>query len=548
MNIWGERYADVDLFISHCRDLNVKIDRRELEHYEKIGVMMPVARVVYPKEFVIQEYRDSTQGVVDSNGKDKWPALERLSEEFGPFLYGYEGLSDEELVHCFDRELEAGDNPHLILPACNRFKPWSEYRVTVHDKQGDVLKRPGADHYYSYWQVHQLYRIQQFPDLYKNTWLIQRIPDDDPKKKFLPSAISKELLVSFEGLRHSFDALTFWTTGYDRESKRTFATIPEKNGVRYLSKVEAANHRNRLADFAARVTKQFQLTPNDMYYFLRKLINLFEQYKSNERYRLAEELRKDIFQWEGLLTLTLGMNRDEIAEQLGKVSRSDKQAFRWLDRSTKERDYALDLLVDVAKRSTKALRQLGDSKWTFVKSDAEDLLCFCQENGLGIFITALSGMAAIGEEEARQKFRRVQRYTNLKNALTSYEYFLKSLALNSGCVSGGETLTPLVNTIMKNESWHKLFESRMQSGKLKGNATQDFLSNLATLLADQQLSGSADGFWARNFLVMCLARNMAVHSYPREDEYYGNLFGPMLDAAITATFYTWRHAKAKSWT
>ena len=48
MNIYGERYAEVSLFIDYCRNLNVKTDERELEYYEKTDVMLPVARVVYP--------------------------------------------------------------------------------------------------------------------------------------------------------------------------------------------------------------------------------------------------------------------------------------------------------------------------------------------------------------------------------------------------------------------------------------------------------------------------------------------------------------------
>ena len=68
MNIWGERYARVSLFEGHCRDLNVNIDRGELEHYEKIGAMLPVARVVYPDEYVIQRDQNQWNGVTDWDG------------------------------------------------------------------------------------------------------------------------------------------------------------------------------------------------------------------------------------------------------------------------------------------------------------------------------------------------------------------------------------------------------------------------------------------------------------------------------------------------
>ena len=51
----------------------------------------------------------------------------------------------------------------------------------------------------------------------------------------------------------------------------------------------------------------------------------------------------------------------------------------------------------------------------------------CEREGLGLFVTALSGMVATGDEEYRQISRRVQRYTNLKNVLNSYEYLLKTV-------------------------------------------------------------------------------------------------------------------------
>ena len=219
---------------------------------------------------------------------------------------------------------------------------------------------------------------------------------------------------------------------------------------------------------------------------------------------------------------------------------------RHINLLTKERDYALDQLNRVSENCGSALGHLGDSQWSFTEADAIDLLNYCEQAGLGLFITALSGMMAIGDGEYRRNFRRVQRYTNLKNVLTSYEYLLKHLTQNTGLIGGKETLTQLVDKVMANEMWYSLFNAKKQQGILNGTNTQEFLSNLGILLADQQLNGSLQRYWAQKFLVMCLARNMTVHSYPNEDSYYGDLFGPMLDAAIIATFYTWRFAKANA--
>ena len=548
MDIWGERFARVSLFIGYCRDLNVKTSQDELEHYERIGVMLPIARVVYPDEYVIQRDQNRWNGVMDWDATDQWPALARLSERIGPFPFGYEDLTDEELVHCFDREMEAGDNPYLKRPASAEFRPWSDYSVLVPDRCENKITSPTVEHYYSYWQVHQLSWIQQYTDLYKNAWLIERIPEDDPVRRYLPRAPKNERLVEFDDKRDSFDALSFWVTVYYRERCRTFAGIDETNGIRRLDDAQADAYRMRLINLARNVTACFQLTPEGLYSFLRQLIELMEDYERKERYKLVEVSKRDIFAWENLLMLTTGKTRDEVAEELGKINIYDKRTFRHLDIMTKEHDYALKVLNSIAKDCGSDLWQLCDSQWSFTKADTNELLNFCEQNGIGLFMTALSGMVAIDDEEHRRNFRSVQRYTNLKNVLTSYEYLLKNLAQGAGLVVGREPLTQLVDKVMAQETWYKLFDTKKQQGMLNGNNVQEFLTKLGALLNDGQLTGSLQGYWAQKFLVMCLARNMTVHSYPSEDSYYGDLFGPMLNAVIIATFYTWQFAKARGWT
>ena len=545
MNIWGERFAKVQLFVGYCRDLGVETDQRELEHYEKTGVMLPVARVVYPDEYVIQRNQSQWNGVTDWDASDRWPALGRLSERIGPFPYGYEGLTDKELAHCFDREMESARNPYLKRPASADYRPWSDYRATVHDNRGNALERSTVEHYYSYWQVHQLSWIRQHPDLYRNARLIERIPEDDPVRRFRPWAPNKELLVEFDGKKRGFDALSYWVTVYGRERGRTFASIAESNGIRKLDNSQAAAHRKRLSNLAGGVSARFSLTHEDLYGFLRELIQLLEGYGRKERYKLAEELKRDIFDWENLLMLTTGETRDSVADEIGKTNIYDKRTFRHLNILTKERDYAFDLLDRASKDCGSALRQMGPSQWSFTESDTIDLLKYCEQESLGVFVTALSGMVAVGDEEYRRKFTRMQKYTNLKNVLTGYEYFLKSVTQGTSIVTDKKTLTMLVADVMAHEPWQNLFATRRKL--VSGADSQDFLGNLGTLLSDKHLKASPQGYWAGQFLVMCLARNMTVHAYPSEDSYYGDFFGPMLDSVICSTFYTWRLAKVNGW-
>ena len=527
MNIHGERYADVNSFISYCEGLNVKTTGSELEHYERIGAMLPVARVVCPDEYVIRMYRHELEGDSDQSWLAEWPSLLKLGEQIIPSRFGYRDLSDEQLIHCFDREFEAGNNPYLSRPGGTSFRPWSEYVITIGDTPGKEIERSAAEHYYSYWQVHQLYFIRKFSGFYQGQHSIDALP------KWLPE---------FGGKRHYFNALSFWATMYRREKGRTFANIEEKHGIRRLDGDEPSAHRERQRKLAEIVTERFCLDPQSLYRFLGQLVKIYEEYEQDERYKLADMLMRDIFACEILLNLLTEETREQMATHLGVY----QQTFRHLSIATKERDYALMILNQGAQRCAGELRALGCSDWSFTEVDCNALLDYCQQEGLGILQHALSGMNAVGFDEYRQRYRRELRYTNLKNILTAYEYLLKNLGERSGQNVGGKTLTPAVSKVMCSEPWFGRFKSR-RKGHTHGSSVEEFLGKLEKLLNDADLNDSLESFWARAFLVTCLARNMSVHSFPSDDRYYGDLFAPMLDAAIFATLHTWKLAERNGW-
>ena len=537
MNIYGERFAEVGQFISHCRELNVKTNRRELEHYEKTGVMLPVARVVYPHKYVVEKvHRGPSVG-------SEWPALARLQERNWDLAKRGDDVTYEDLFHCFDREI--GTNRFLSRPTTENFQPWNTYSISVPTGQGEEVNYSNADHYYSYWQVHQLYLIQTYPDLYENKWLIDQMPEDNEMKRPFPRALNTELLAEFKGMRRFFDALSFWNTAYGNEQSRTFANIDEMHGFKQLNDFQAKRYEVRLRGLARLVIDRFGLTRQDLYGFLRQLVDLYEDYRRDERFKLSDELKKDIFCCEDVIELHFGDTREKMEQKL--LAYWSKRTFRHLDIATKERDYALDIINLVAEKHSCLLRERHDTNWSFTEEEANGLLDYCEREGLGLLVTALSGMVAIGNEEHRHKFRRVQRYTNLKNILTSYEYLLKSLGQKAGLDIGGKTLAPAIRDVMCKERWFTLFEANSPKGFLHSRDTVEFLNKLETLRTDKQLNESMRGYWAQTFLGTCLARNYTVHSYPSDDRYYDNFFGTMLDAVLIAMFYTWKLAKRKNW-
>lgn len=545
---YGVRYLKADEFVTYCANLNVATDPRELEYYEKTGVMLPVARLVYPDEYVIRGVAWSFDAANKPLRAYEWPELQRLSDKLRLLPEDYARLTDEELIDSFDREM--GQNTFIMRPTTETYRPWSSYTVLVPTGGGKELRQSTVDHYYAYWQVHQLYHIQQYPDLYMNRPLLDQISEQTRQRMLLPRAPDAEELCEFNGQARLFDALSFWITVHSRERQRTFALVPEINGVRRLEEPQLRAYETRILADAKLVRDRFGLTSDNLYAFLNQLISLHDNYRQRERYKLSDELRNDILSLTQLIGIMTGAEWDRIADELGtRYTMWTKQSLRRLDVATRERGEARDVLIHFAGKYSIELTRLAILPRTrvFTESQVDELLDYCEGEDLSVLITALSGMVA-AEDDYDTKFRRVTRYTNLKNVLTSIEYLLKDLAVKGGITLSGNTLNPVVRSVMANETgWIGTFNAKVQLGLTSAATSTGFLGNLTQLRSDPDLLVSEDAYWARVFLICCLARNLTVHKYANEDWFYGELFGEMLVAAIFALLYSWQIAKREGW-
>ncbi len=547
MDIYGERYAEVGLFIDYCRDLNIQIDSRELAHYEKTGVMLSVARVIYPDDYVVEAYRRELDGDYDWNCFESWPELAALTEKFPWALRNFNDLADEELVHCFDRAGYSGGNPYLQIPTLGDYQPWDEYAVALPDIED--LQRPTAAHYYGYWQVHQLYLIQRHPHLYRYAALVDRLPPDDPARTLWLDFPSKEWLREFDGMRPYFDALSFWITLYERERARTFAGVPDKDGVRRITSIAAGQHKRRLAESAVLTMERFELAASDICRFLRQLIHLYEDYERDERYKLARKLRYDILHCGRLLELGQDWSWQQVEDQLGQSNYFDKQTFRRMRAPAKERDYAVDVLTHTPGAFSQALQEDDKSSWPFTEVDANALLDFCEQQRFSLFRTSLSGTLAVGVDEPREKFTQEHTYSNVRNILTGYEELLRRLPPKTVQDALPAGFTNKVSKLIHGRSWAMKFDRvRSDPNKLlDAKSPEEFRTKLNTVLNHKELQGSKDGLVAMAFIVTCLARNFTAHSLPDDDGIFREALGKSLDAVIIAITHTWKLAQEEGW-
>jgi hypothetical protein len=544
---YGVRYLTVDEFVKYCAELKVETDLRELEYYEKIGIILPVARVIYPEEYIRLQTLWSLYVIRELPHENQWPDLQRLFDRHRSIPEKYADLSDEELIDSFDRAM--GKNSYLIRPTPENYKPWDTYTISIAYGDGLKTSKSIAEHRYSYWQVHQLYHIQQYPDLYKNKRLLDHIPDEIKQRYYLPSAPSQETLREFNGLAPMFDLLSFWITVYERERKRVFALVPPTHQVKKLGERQYQEYLDRLKSDAELVQTRYGKSVNELYQYLSQLLELQSDYRKKERYKLAEELRNDIIFLAHLIELLTNNDWEEVADELGKRSTPwTRQNFRYLDLLIKERDEARDILIGVSKKYDNVLKShsIVRGKLTFPSSDIDEMLDYCKRQSYTVLFTSLGGMTAT-EEEYAEKFRPVARYTNLRNILTALEFVMRDFALKAGSTKHRLTLSVVIEAVMKNEAWFSLYEQKDKKKLTSANSEAEFSLHLNQLLHDPDLVQSEETFWARVFLIASLARNLTAHDFPTDDWFYGELYVEMLEAGIYAILYSWQSAKSQGW-
>ena len=540
MNLYGRRFEQITSFISYCRTLNVRTDVHELEYYEKIGALFPQARLIYPDNYVInsaQHRWNITETPIDI---DHWPALARLQQEEHYMLDDYANLPDSNLIHIFDRELDS--NPYLTKPIATAFRPWSDFRIVVPDDTNKPPLDRTAQHYYSYWQVHYLHFLKEYPDIYENKRLYDGICPNHIAHRLRRSLPPRNRQRHFEAMLPYFDFLSFWLNIYTRERNRTFASRAEL--PKYLTDDQFESHKARLQVLAHETLTQFGHDISCLYDFMDHLIVLHEHYMENERHKLSIELESDISHLERIIALCTGASPEDISLKFTQLAGNSKgRTFRHLHPEMKDKEYAQILIGHIVDRCSLTLTEKFDIDWTFEEDQATEMLDYCQREGLGLLVTSLSGMIAVGFEERRRKFRLVHKYSNLKNILTSFEYMLKGLGEKAGLSVHGATLHPIIRKVICEEEWVTVFERE----GVRANSTQEFIAKLEHFTSDPCWNESINNYWAQAFLVTCLGRNYTVHFYSEDVRFYGDALGTLLDAVVTAICYTWKLAKEKSW-
>ncbi len=396
ISLHGERFIDSERFIAYCR--SIKVDQNfssgDLELYEKEGLLLPVAKIVQPSEYLVLRQAQFNTGGDSGASIEGWEELEKL-------LYGnsYDGL-----WHKFDREFDR-QNKYLIDPSKTGYRLWDM----------------NAKHYYHYWQIYQVYELQsRFPIFSKYHSVYDALKNDSRLVDNFHPGIPNHVVDLYRNYSR-FDALSFFIVLYAGERVRTF--LLPTGGIRRLDSGELENYKTRLKKHADFTLDRFQLKENTewMYEFLMYLLKLQSSFEQEEKILLAKEIEKDFVNLVRFVFYVKGQGFEEIQETLG--SRTDvftKEQFRHLDRSLLVKD-------DVEKIFKYSIKSYNDLFPNFCLSstDLEQLLNFFDTHSLFIIPYAIRDIQETFDH--KKDFPRISLFASLSNLSVGFETFLRAI-------------------------------------------------------------------------------------------------------------------------
>jgi len=299
---FGKRYLKSSDFISLCDLVGLKsVSDDELEEYEKNKLLFPAARIIMPDDYAFGFWESQHTSKRVFIFDDKYIEFNDLD---WALRFPNHNETPKNYLHPIDNNwgLEG-----LQKPSENEFVPWDNFYIQV-KIDNNTFKEPSATHYYHYWQIYELFEARKlFRKMYKdNNYLVQF-------REFNHS--------NSEDLNHLFDALSFFQTNfiyYQKEFLRE--RTPNDDGIIILDKPEQKRFSNCIKLFALETINRFKLSDEQLFLFLRKIMELYSCYENSERTKLSHTLKKDIWNLTEFIQYVTGMDTLEISKRAGRIS------------------------------------------------------------------------------------------------------------------------------------------------------------------------------------------------------------------------------------
>ncbi len=511
----GRRYLTAQEFRSHCSDLSVEVDAfyHDLERYERDRILPPVARLIKPSEYMEQRRN------LDAN-----------AETWGQPVAGWDELEDlihhrsnrksdrpEDRWHPFDRAIKY-ENRFLLAPVEGEFKDWRAYW-----REGF-----GVEHYYHYWQVHQVYAIHRYYPVYANdAWLLDNLKDEAKERAIRLIPLPNDPRINLKGNIHFFDALSFFVQLYENEHFKVFGfDKPETNEMHQV-------FEERLTVHAKFILQLYSIEIPQLYQFVFYLLDLRSDYRRNEQEKLVDAVEQDLVFAVNLICYATNQTLQDVAEEAGRLtSPFVRQDIRALDDHLEMRDYTQEAFSRVLKDYNELLPEFQVSM-----AEIEELLGFIDSTGLLLIpYTIFETDKALN---SKKPIHKSLLYIAMKNLATGLEELLREIAKRSDHDKSWGTLDNLIQELFGD--WYPLFQEERKRKPIPSRPSE-FIEHINAVSKDDTLGNNSRGRVVRIFLIAYWARNLTGHYYTLEGDLYGGLSGNIITAIYYAFLFSWKKA------
>lgn len=375
MNRWvsqyGGRYLYVNQFIQMCNELKVDTNKKELEHFHKIGLLYPVLQLKFPDEytelfFPEKELNTSHPEFVRRYGDNlppaEWEEIDRLSQLLRfPFW-----ATRKMLFHPFDKKMILNKN-YITIPLQAEYKPWDSYRIEVEDEHGKMTPST-INLFYSYWQVYQLEAIKRNPSWSKYWDLLQKIPADERKWYFIQPPKENG---DFLGKNQLFDCFSFYL--FSRINQYTIVIDQiKKDSKNVITATKNEWLKSRYKKLAEISLKRFSESLSEMEKFLNYFIeNIYRSLEAGEKKSFLAMCKRDLSYLSEMMMVLTGRNFDELKNdqkfnRLRRIFRND-----WDDKTKHLIRYFQTISTDY--------NQIVPSKYQINETEISNLVNFLSE-------------------------------------------------------------------------------------------------------------------------------------------------------------------------
>jgi hypothetical protein len=270
----SDPYIEHTKFIKYCRANRVEVYKNSLEAYEKKGLLYPCFRILYPRELLRRKYKVNILHHSKSYKiRDEWKPLLNLEEMLIKSRYSDFKEFNEAIDYGHPLERALLGNPFVINPEKYKFKAWDRYKVIVHS--GYKIRESRAKHYYSPWKIFFIENLNILnTDVhnratgFKRYWIHNQLRPSSlnefsPYFRIVASFSYRQYLLLINYLKNTKKTKNDRNDGIKRTeklAKKLFSSFSYKQWIR----------------------------------FLRKLIELHEDYREKEKIILSMEAKKCI--------------------------------------------------------------------------------------------------------------------------------------------------------------------------------------------------------------------------------------------------------------